>query len=150
MLDIRAAYSPGDYQLARLLFREYVETPGVSVCAVGFEEELKGLESFYELVLLGWVDGRPAACGALRPLGGGRTEMKRLYVRPEARGTGAGRALVQALIDAAAGRGYSAIRLDTLPSMQAAIALYESLGFRRIPPYSPANPPEAFCYELAL
>lgn len=150
MPDIRAAASEGDFSLARGLFREYVETPGVSVCAAGFEEELAKLESFYEVVLLGWVDGEPAGCGALRPLGEGVAEMKRLYVRPAGRGTGLGRELAQALIGAAAGKGYRAIRLDTLPSMRAAIVLYESMGFRRIPPYSPANPPEALCYELTL
>jgi ribosomal protein S18 acetylase RimI-like enzyme len=150
MPDIRRAASPQDFAHARELFRDYIQTPGVSVCAVGFEEELASLESFYELILLGWVNGQPLACGALRSLGGGIGEMKRLYVQPEARGTGAGRALTLALIDAARQQGYTAIRLDTLPSMQAAIALYESLGFRRIPPYSAANPPEALCYELTL
>lgn len=150
MPDIREACSPAGFDAARELFREYVQTPGVSVCAVGFEEELASLETFYGMVLVGWLDGRAMACGAVRGLGEGIAEMKRLYVRPEARGTGLGRALAQALIEAARAEGFIALRLDTLPSMQAAIALYESLGFRRIPPYSPANPPEALCFELTL
>lgn len=147
---LHAAVSAADFAVARELFREYVQTPDVAVCVVGFEEELTRLETFYEVVLLAFDGGTPIGCGALRPLADGSAEMKRLYVRPAARGLKAGRALAEGLIEAARKRGYPSIRLDSLPSMQAAQALYESLGFQLIPPYSPGNPPGASCYELKL
>jgi len=150
MVHIGAARSAEDFAVAGVLFREYIQTPGVSVCAAGFEQEVVSLESSYETILLAFLDDEPAGCGALRSLGGGIAEMKRLYVRPSTRGSGAGRALAIALIEEARRRGYSALRLDTLPCMQAAIALYQSLGFQRIPPYSKDNPPGALCFELAL
>ncbi|MBN9662079.1 MAG: GNAT family N-acetyltransferase [Acidobacteria bacterium] len=149
-MDLRAAETPADFEIARELFREYAQTPGVTVCVAGFQDELASLESVYETVVLVYHDGSPVGCGALRGLAGGAAEMKRLYVRPSFRGMKAGGALAQWLIEAAKDRGYAALRLDTLPSMEAAQALYRSLGFQVIPTYSEANPPEAICYELRL
>ena len=77
-------------------------------------------------------------------------ELKRLYVEPSARGTGAGRSLAVALIAAGRERGYRAMRLDTLPFMQAAIDLYRSLGFRPIERYDAGSPQRALCFELTL
>ncbi|MGJ5816175.1 GNAT family N-acetyltransferase [Paludibaculum fermentans] len=149
-MDLHVAETPADFDLARELFREYAQTPGVTVCVVGFEDELSLLETAYEAVLLAAHEGSAVGCGALRALGDGTAEMKRLYVRPFYRGLKAGRAMAEWLIESAKARGYAALRLDTLPSMDAAQHLYKSLGFQVIPPYSPANPPEASCYELRL
>ena len=147
-MDIRIAASPEDFELARELFREYVQTPGVAVCAVGFEDELMALETLYDAVLLAYEGERTIGCGALRTIEPGVGELKRIYVRPDARGSGAGRALTAALLERA--RGLRVVRLDTLPTMAAAIRVYESLGFRRIGAYSVSNPAEALCFELAI
>lgn len=94
-------------------------------------------------------------CIGVRPLGGADdawpiAELKRLYVRPQARGTGLGKRLTRAALDFARNVGHRAIRLDTLPAMQSAIRLYETLGFLEIAPYY-ANPiPGARYLELAL
>ena len=131
------------------LFREYAASLGVDLSFQGFDEELASLPGDYapprgRLLL---ADG---GCVALRPLAGDLCEMKRLYVRPSSRGTGLGRALVQRVIDEARAIGYRAMRLDTLPSMTAAAAMYRAFGFREIEPYR-FNPVEGTKYfELEL
>jgi len=149
-MQIRTAVSGDDFARTRELFREYVKTPGVEVCVSGFEEELGKLDSKYFAVLLAWDGDDAVGCGALREIGEGRAEMKRVYLRPEARGLKMGRALVSALIERAREQGCHTLLLDTLPSMQSAIAMYQSLGFEQIDSYSKDNPPDALCFSLKL
>lgn len=139
-----------DFLLIRDLFLDYVAALGVDLSFQNFDDELAHLDKWYEVVLVARVDGEPAGCAALRKLERHVCEMKRLFVRPHFRRLGLGRKLATNLIDEARRRGFTRMRLDTLPSMNDAIALYESLGFHDIAPYR-FNPVEGSrCLELAL
>ena len=154
MIGCEAAATPADIDLARLLFHEYETSLGISLCFQGFEEELAGLPGAYApprgRLLLAREENAPAGCGALRPLADDICEMKRLYVRQAFRGRGVGRLLAGSLIAEARTIGYARMRLDTLPSMTAAIPLYRSLGFREIPPYTKNPVPGALFLEKEL
>jgi carbonic anhydrase len=131
----RSIVETHDVELVRSLFREYAGSLGVDLSFQGFEEELAALPSGYDLVLVAGVGGEAAGCVGVRPFAAGVCEMKRLYVRPAARGSGLGRALALAAIERARALGYHRMRLDTLPAMAAARSLYRELGFVEIEPY---------------
>ena len=135
----------------RELFREYFAWLGRDGWFPwGLDEELAALPGGYEALLLARLDDEAVGCVALKELAAGECEMKRLYVRPVARGSGAGRALVEASIVKARDLGYRVMRLDTLPTMDTARALYLSLGFRSIERYND-NPIEGVLFfELVL
>jgi ribosomal protein S18 acetylase RimI-like enzyme len=139
MARIEPVNGEGDLAEIRALFREYADALGVDLGFQGFEAELAGLPGDYApprgRLLIACEGTRVVGCAALRPLGPDVCEAKRLYVRPEARGTGLGRQLTDTLIAEARAIGYWRLRLDTLPGMTQAIALYRSLGFRVIAPY---------------
>jgi ribosomal protein S18 acetylase RimI-like enzyme len=127
------------------MFREYFAWLGEDGCVPDPEAELAALPGGYDAMLVVRDGEEIAGCVALRSLGEGACEMKRLYVRPSARGSGTGRALVEASISRARELGYTAMRLDTLARMDAARALYLSLGFRRIERYN-ENPIEGVLF----
>jgi ribosomal protein S18 acetylase RimI-like enzyme len=123
------------------LFRAYAASLDVDLAYQDFAAELAGLPGRYAppegaLLLARGADGAALGCVALRPMETpGCCEMKRLFVAQAGRGLGLGRALAEAVITAARAAGYREMRLDSLPSMRAAQALYASLGFAVTPPY---------------
>jgi ribosomal protein S18 acetylase RimI-like enzyme len=133
--------SRADLDAVTALFEAYAAAIGVDLAYQDFAAELAGLPGMYappggELLLARGPDGAALGCVALRPMGGdGLCEMKRLFVSPQARGTGLGRGLACAIVEAARAIGYREMRLDSLPSMAPAIALYRALGFHEIAPY---------------
>jgi ribosomal protein S18 acetylase RimI-like enzyme len=139
MIDIRPAAFPADLPIARSLFCEYVDGLGVDLSFQDVEAELVGLPGRYAApagrLLLAWRGDEAIGCVALRALVGGECEMKRLYVRPRARGLRLGRALAERIVAEARVAGYARIRLDTLPGMGTAQALYGALGFVPTEPY---------------
>lgn len=140
--------------LVRELFREYAASLSFDLGFQGFGEELAGLPGGYAppdgRLLLALADGAAAGCVALRRHDERSAELKRLYVRPHARGSGAGRALVEAALAAARAAGYERVVLDTVPGMESAQALYRSLGFVDIAPYRHNPVPGAAFLELSL
>ena len=130
----------GDIDAVVELFREYAAGLDVDLGYQDFEEELESLPGAYAppkgALLLAEIGGKPVGCVAVRALHATNfCEMKRLYVRSAARGTGAGRALAEAAVAEGRRMGYAAMRLDTLSTMQAALSLYRALGFKEIAAY---------------
>jgi ribosomal protein S18 acetylase RimI-like enzyme len=154
VLRVDPVVSPEDLSHVRALFREYAEALGVDLSFQDFDRELVSLPGDYAPpaghLLLARVEGRVAGCVALRPLEPGVCEMKRLFARPEFRGRGVGSTLARSIIEAARRAGYGRMRLDTLPSMTEAIALYRALGFRPVAPYRFNPVPGAMFLELDL
>lgn len=139
MLTINAAHQEPELSDIRILFREYAESLGFHLCFQDFDREMAELPGNYappvgRILMAKWNDA-VAGCVAMKQIGEGICEMKRFYVRPAFRGKRIGEALAKAIISAGQDAGYTRMRLDTVPSMQSAIRIYESLGFRDTDPY---------------
>jgi ribosomal protein S18 acetylase RimI-like enzyme len=153
--SISQAGSPSQIAQARDLFLEYAQSLGFSLCFQGFDKELAGLPGDYAppegRLLLAEYDGALAGCVALHKLEPGICEMKRLYLRPQFRGKGLGRALAERIFSEARQIGYQRMRLDTVePIMKDAVAMYRQLGFKEIAPYRPNPIAGAMYMELEL
>ncbi len=154
-LTLKQAESPAQIAQARELFLEYADSLGFSLCFQGFDQELAGLPGDYALpdgrLLVAEYRGQLAGCVALHKLESGICEMKRLYLRPQLRGRGVGRALAETVIAQARVIGYRKMRLDTIaPVMPNAVALYRRLGFVEVEPYRPNPIAGALYLELVL
>jgi ribosomal protein S18 acetylase RimI-like enzyme len=159
MLKIYQVETDEDIEVTRSLLAEYLASREFEESI--FPEEVQAFQmQLSELpaefappkgcLFLAMYGEQPAGCVGLRDLGDAICEMKRLYVKPEFRGLKIGRKLMESIITEARTIGYSAIRGDTIPSMQAAKTLYISLGFKEIEPYR-YNPIEGVMFmELKL
>jgi len=154
-MDLIQAESPTQVEIARQLFKEYAAGLGINLCFQNFQQELDELPGAYApptgRLLLAMINGEAVGCVALRKIDAETCEMKRLFVRPEFRGTGLGLNLAETIISAGRELGYRRMRLDTLPEkMERAVRMYRSLGFKEIEPYY-ENPVEVVTYmELEL
>jgi GNAT superfamily N-acetyltransferase len=155
ILTFVQAESPAQIAQARELFLEYAQSLGFSLCFQNFDKELAELPGDYAppegRLLLAEYDGRLAACVALHKLEPDICEMKRLYLRPQFRGKGLGRALADRIIAEARQIGYQRMRLDTVePIMKDAVAMYRKLGFKEVVAYRPNPIAGAMYMELKL
>ena len=154
MLKIIQAITPEQLEITKVLFREYQQFLNVDLCFQGFEEELASLPGKYAapygVILLAEYEGKMAGCVAVRAIKENICEMKRLYVKDEFRGLSIGKKLAEEIIKHAKVLNYQKMQLDTLERLQAAMGIYQQLGFQKISPYY-ANPLDEVVYwELDL
>lgn len=153
-MEIFAAKTTADYDTGKRLFLEYAESLGFSICFQNFEQELVDIQTQYGtphgVLLLVQNDQETVGCAGVRRWDGDIAELKRMYLRPSARGQGTGRRLLDSALEHARQLGYRNIRLDTLPSMEAAIALYRATGFEEIPAYRDNPFPDTLYLEKKL
>ncbi|HAA03413.1 MAG TPA: N-acetyltransferase [Syntrophobacteraceae bacterium] len=154
MAEIRWAKIPGDLMAVKDLFQEYADSLSFELDFQDFSEELATLPGKYApplgSILVAKENGETVGCVAVRPLGDGICEMKRLFVQPAHRGRNLGRELALAIVEEAKRLGYKVMRLDTVVEMKEASALYRALGFQPIDAYCYNPLPGAMYFELKL
>ena len=154
-MELKEVDSNEDYKVATELFKEYASQIGFDLEFQNFNEELQKIESHYSpprgAIFIAWnEEGAPIGCFGIRKFDESICELKRMYLKTEARGLGIGKQLLKKAIEVGSRLGYKKMRLDTLPSMDSAIKLYETTGFYNIEPYR-FNPIEgALYYEIKL
>jgi ribosomal protein S18 acetylase RimI-like enzyme len=130
---------PADLPDIRAMLEEYAAWLAIDLSFQDFAREMRGLPGDYAPpggdLYIARIGVDPAGMVAFRACRPGVAEMKRLFVRPSARGQGLGRTLVSYVINAARQAGYRRMILDTLPVMRDAQRMYEQFGFRDIEPY---------------
>jgi ribosomal protein S18 acetylase RimI-like enzyme len=153
-LTVHRAETTGQLDMVRQLLKEYWAQFGFTPCFQGFADEVAQLPGAYAppdgLLAFATAGVDAAGCIAFRPVDLNRCEMKRLYVRPDFRGYGVGRVLIDKAVQEARAAGYREIVADTLPVMHTALALYERYGFERTEPYSPDPTPDAIFIRLRI
>jgi GNAT superfamily N-acetyltransferase len=153
--SIRLATTGDDYTAFGTLVREYVASLPFALGFQDIDRELAALEDEYGppagAALLAEVAGAPVGCVGIRPLEPPVVaELKRMYLRPQARGRGLGRELAEGALEAAARLGYERVRLDTVADMIEAVEVYRKVGFVEIEPYRHNPLPTARFYEAVL
>jgi N-acetylglutamate synthase-like GNAT family acetyltransferase len=154
--QIRPARSESDLQAVARLFEAYAASLAIDLAYQNFTAEVSALPGKYaspagEILLAETINGDVMGCVALRPFNAeGCCEMKRLYIAPEGRGIGLGRALVAAILQEARRIGYREMYLDTLPTMTSAIALYRTAGFQSVEAYYDTPIPNTLFFACAL
>ena len=154
-MKLTQAVTPEQIEQARELLKEYAAWLEIDLCFQNFDQELSDLPGNYAppegRLLLAFENDQLAGCVALRKIGDGVCEMKRLFLRPEFHGKGLGRELIEAIVKEARAIGYQRMYLDTLPpQMNKAIELYRAAGFKEIAPYYGNPVPGAMFLELEL
>jgi ribosomal protein S18 acetylase RimI-like enzyme len=154
MAHIIHSHMPEQVGKARSLFEQYAIGMGLGLGFQNFDDDLNNLPGEYVppygALLMAIERSVPVGCVGMRPMERSACEMKRLFVKPAHRGKGVGRQLVESIVAEAKLAGYQCMRLDTLPSMREAVALYQSVGFREIEPYCWNPIRGALYYELEL
>lgn len=153
-ITIQRAETPVQFQAGRQLISAYADFLGQDLEFQGFSAELDGLEQMYGpptgALLLAQLNGDYIGSVGLRQLEPGIAEMKRLFVLEPYQGRGCGRALALAFIDCAKELGYRSVKLDSIPELDSALALYRAMGFYEIAPYRFNPHPEAVFMEYRL
>ena len=160
---LRVVDSPELVAIARTLMAEYAALPHTTGRWTTAAEDIAALPGAYVppagVLLVATSHGAEAfdddsdalGCGGLLPLQNpADAEIKRVYVRPSARGRGVGEAITRELMRFAENTGYRRVLLDTAPELETAIRLYERLGFTHIGPYKPGLLPDAVCMQISL
>lgn len=155
MIILKEASASIDYQIAIVLFREYASQIGIDLGFQNFNEEIETIQEQYArpeggIFIVYGDKNSPIGCFGIRALDSSICELKRMYLKKEARGNGTGKLMILKAISIAKELGYERMRLDTLPTMQTAIDLYKKIGFYKIDPYR-FNPIEgALYFEIRL
>ncbi len=144
-VTIAKAESPEDIKATKEIFRAFSEWLPIDLGFQNFEAEMARFPEGYVHLLLAKLGGKPVGAVALKGHSSDVCEMKRLYMLPEAQGTGAGRKLCEQLLVDAKALGYQTMLLDSLARLEAAVALYKKLGFEEIEPYN-FNPEDDVLY----
>jgi predicted lactoylglutathione lyase/ribosomal protein S18 acetylase RimI-like enzyme len=128
-----------DFELAKKLMKAYAADIGVDLAFQDFDSELKNVSMLYAnpegAFFIAYQNNKPVGCFGIKRVDGEICELKRMYLKKGSRGLGLGEKLVKEAIHIASMLKYERMRLDTLPSMHAAIHLYQKLGFKEIQPY---------------
>lgn len=124
-----------DYEAAKNLILEYSQIKGAEACFVSLDRELADLAGFYKdgALLLGYDEGNPVATIAIKKINDDRAEAKRLYVKPECRGKGYARPMLNAMLDKCRELKFKEVRFTTKPAvMSIGYALYQKMGFEEL------------------
>lgn len=148
------ASTPGHYQMAENLFREYADSLDFELNFQNFSNELGNLPVMYGppdgAIILATKNGHEVGCIAIRKIEPGTGELKRMYVKPAYRGRGIARRLLELSLAESGQIGYEYLKLDTVSSMTDAIKLYKHYGFVITSPYCYNPLPDAVYMEKKL